>query len=426
MSASFLDTVYGESVFGPEITSLVATPVVQRLRHIRLSNIDSLDMPGIANLSRYEHVLGVSHLASKLGIYSRLPRDDRAAISAAALLHDWAVTSFGHLVEEAFRYVGTGFDHENRLYEILVENDQEEIGGIERQILYGRQTKLREWATKIVGATRREPFLREINDYIQGSGQYGRLISGDIDLDNIDGVFRMAVHMGLAADRESPVRLAEAIVDTSGPNGRPVFRRSAAADINRWVSLRKTVYRRLMLANSDFAGKLMILYAAVTSLESGELTKSDWSLIDQEFLSRLVHSREKAVRDTATRWLAGEVWNTTPLYWMAGPCPDYSSVLRYSKKLSLELSRHCFAYAIRDKRNRLLEIAFEDGTSETFGEDSSQWLLGVGSPVRRRFTAAETKQVIDMAESHFASRLRSSAMEPSTTEDDGGNQGWLL
>jgi len=103
MRASFLDTVYGETELGADLTALVASPVVQRLRHIRLSNIDSLDMPGIANISRYEHVLGVSHLVSRLGIYGRLPRDSRAALSAAALLHDWAITSYGHLVEEAFR-----------------------------------------------------------------------------------------------------------------------------------------------------------------------------------------------------------------------------------------------------------------------------------------------------------------------------------
>ena len=136
---SFLDSVYGDTPIDKDITALAGSPIVQRLRHIRLSNIDSVNMPGIANLSRYEHVLGVCHLVSQLGIYGRLGRHDRLAVSAAALLHDWAITAFGHLVEEAFRYVGTGFDHENRLHEILVEGDHDEVGGVDRQILYGRQ-----------------------------------------------------------------------------------------------------------------------------------------------------------------------------------------------------------------------------------------------------------------------------------------------
>ena len=426
MSSSFLDTVYGETTVGADITALVASPVVQRLRHIRLSNIDSLDMPGIANLSRYEHVLGANHLVGHLGLYSRLPREDQLAISAAALLHDWAITSFGHLVEEAFRYVGMEFDHESRLHEILVEGDQDEIGGVDRQILYGRQMNLKPWAEKIVGRDRADGFLLRITDYIQGHGKYGRLICGDIDLDNIDGVFRMAAHMGLPVDRECPIRLARAIVNAHEPDGSPVFSRSATADIAQWVKVRKTVYQRLMLADRDFTGKLMFLYATVAALEAGEINKNDWHFTDQQFLSRLLDSPTSAVRDTATRWTVGEIWHMTPLYWMRGPRPDFPNVLQYAKKLSLNLSRPCFAYAIRDKRNRLLNISFEDGTFENFGEDSSNWLFGVGSSMRRAFTAAESNRVLEVAKSYFSTSVISVAPSPWSKTNDGGNQRWLL
>ena len=426
MSNSFLDTVYGETTVGADIKGLLASPVVQRLRHIRLSNIDSLDMPGIANLSRYEHVLGANSLVGHLGLYNRLAREDQLAISAAALLHDWAITAFGHLVEEAFRYVGMEFDHESRLHEILVEGDQDEIGGVEKQILYGRQMKLKQWAEKVVGRDHADGFLLRITDYIQGRGKYGRLICGDIDLDNIDGVFRMAVHMGLPVDRECPTRLARAIVDAHEPDGRPVFSRSATADIAEWVSLRKTVYQRLMLADHDFTGKLMFLYATVSALEAGEVNKNDWYLTDQQFLSRLLESPTNTVRDTVTRWAVGEIWHITPLYWMEGPRPDFPNLLRYAENLSSNLSRPCFAYAIRDKRNRLLDIAFEDGTFENFGEDSSNWLFGVGSSMRKPFTAAESIRILEMAQSCFGTSVISAAPSPWSKANDGGNQGWLL
>ena len=423
---SFLDSVYGDTPIDKDITALAGSPIVQRLRHIRLSNIDSVDMPGIANLSRYEHVLGVCHLVSQLGIYGRLGRHDRLAVSAAALLHDWAITAFGHLVEEAFRYVGTGFDHENRLHEILVEGDQDEVGGVDRQILYGRQMNLRPWANQIVGLKNADRFLLRIKDYIQGRGRYGRVICGDIDLDNIDSVFRMAVHMGLAVDRDCPVRLARAIVDVRPPNGSPVFRRSATADIERWVFLRRAVYQRLMLADFDFVGKLMILYATVAGLEADEIRKGDWYLTDHQFMSRLLFSSTTTVKETAIRWIAGEVWDITPLYWMWGPQPDFPGILQFSKNLEAELSRPCFAYAIRDKRNRLLQISFDDGAYEDFGEDSSNWLFGVGSPTRRAFTTAESNRVIEMAQSYFGTPMISRAPSPQSKADDGGSQGWLL
>lgn len=50
---SFFDALYGEVRMEPAIADLASRPLVQRLRHIRLSNIDSLASPGIAHISRY-------------------------------------------------------------------------------------------------------------------------------------------------------------------------------------------------------------------------------------------------------------------------------------------------------------------------------------------------------------------------------------
>src|SRR3569623_1543574 len=96
---SFQDALYGRISFDAPFSQLLSAPIVQRMRHIRLSNIDSIDLPGIANLSRYEHVLGVAHLASIVGIRHSLTTTERLVLDAAAVLHDWAITSFGHLVE---------------------------------------------------------------------------------------------------------------------------------------------------------------------------------------------------------------------------------------------------------------------------------------------------------------------------------------
>jgi uncharacterized protein len=63
----FLDPLHGPIEFDETVLALIRSPVVQRLRHVRLSNIDSVDMPAIANLSRFEHVLGVAYLAGEVG-----------------------------------------------------------------------------------------------------------------------------------------------------------------------------------------------------------------------------------------------------------------------------------------------------------------------------------------------------------------------
>ena len=45
------DPLYGEICLSSPVAELVLCPALQRLREIRLSNIDSVRMPGIANVS---------------------------------------------------------------------------------------------------------------------------------------------------------------------------------------------------------------------------------------------------------------------------------------------------------------------------------------------------------------------------------------
>src|SRR5260370_27990410 len=94
---SVMDTLYGEFVLSRELSDLAASPTVQRLRHIRLSNIDSPSMPGIANISRYEHALGSCFLATQMSMGRRMASIEALVIEASATLHDCAITPFGHL-----------------------------------------------------------------------------------------------------------------------------------------------------------------------------------------------------------------------------------------------------------------------------------------------------------------------------------------
>jgi HD superfamily phosphohydrolase len=323
----FHDTLYGRICLDDEIQVLASKPIVQRLRHVRLSNIDSVDLPGIANLSRFEHVLGVAYLASKVAFRTRLPRIEDLVLQSGALLHDWAITSYGHLVEEALQYVGTRFDHADRLREIASGEASEEILDVNRQILVGRENGLPHWIRSITGSeSEAANFLVALAQVISGKGQFGKVISGDIDLDNIDNVFRMAYHMGLSIDREIPLQLAKAMV-AIGPNGNPIFTRSAERDIEVWKNTRSEVYEHLMLALHDFAGKVMLIFATIRAYEEGEIEKVDWSLTDFDFINRLLSSQIADTKEAAERWIAGEFWDLAPLQWVAGDRPEYVDLL---------------------------------------------------------------------------------------------------
>jgi HD superfamily phosphohydrolase len=420
------DSLYGPIELDDNVAALAATPVAQRLRHVRLSNIDSIDMPGISNLSRLEHALGVAHLAGEVGFRVRLTNYDKMVLQASALLHDCAITSFGHLVEEAFQYVGTGFDHEQRLRKIVSDEAPEEIGGVQRQILGGREMGLRGWCRNVTKSVPdMDRLIEDITDHIRGLGRMGRVISGEIDLDNIDNLFRMAFHLGLAVDRESPIRLARAMVALEGSCGDPVFQVSAQHDVEAWQVMRRAVYEHLMPAPRDFIGKTMMIHAAIHAFEQGELTAVDWGLTDDAFIASLLSSKSPEAKETAQRWLVGELWSFLPLVWMAGDRPDYPRMLEFSRALSDQFGRNCFAYAIKDKRDRQLSLKFDDGSVRLFGENPHRWLLGIGSPVMRPFSSRDNKAIFAYTASFFTTQV----LEPAVWNPTGSRrpqQPWLI
>ncbi len=419
----YLDTLYGSVKFEEPIASLINSPVVQRLRHVRLSNIDSIAMPGIANLSRYEHVLGTCYISQQMGFYSKLEKFDQIAFSAAALLHDWAITAFGHLVEEAFKYLDLGFDHQEKLHEIIANNKQVEVGGIALQILGGRQNNLQSWAQKAVGINKAEELLLTITKFVQGKDKLGHLISGEMDIDNIDNVCRMAYHMGLEVDKNLPLRLTKAIIAFKD-SGEPIFERSAEPDIGAWLEMRKSVYTHLMPAEPDFSQKLMILFATVKALQAGEIRIADWNLTDSDFLLRLRDSKDPEVRDIFNRWLCGEFWDTSPLYWVAGQRPSFPSLLAFSDELSAKLKRHCFVYGIKDKRERRLKLYYSDASYQEIGSSPKSWLFGIGSSKRQSFTQKEVNLSLDLAADYFKTRVI--GLTAPTHEDDVLEQACLL
>ena len=403
-----IDPLYGHIQFSPEISDLIGRPLVQRLRHVRLSNIDSIQMPGISNISRFEHSLGTAHLASHLGFWEQLSEGDRIVLQAAALIHDTAITPFGHLAEEAMMYLseirGAGPGHQERWSLLLGDVEQTEPGGVDLQIYLGREAGLRGWAEHVFGLRSAKQKLREILGAINGEGSLGVCIANGMDLDNLDNLSRIAFHMGLQVDRQIPTRIASSML-ALGSGRSVVFSERAREDIIEWLALRAHVYNLLMLSPRDFCGKVMLLYATVRAVQCNYLSPSLWMLTDQEFLGKLLSCREPKVVETTKRWLVGDLWSLSELVWMEGSPPKYSDVYRLSARLSTVLDRECFAYRITDKRSRRIDVSFSGGHLTSLGTGSTQWLLGVGSPVRSRaFTREQNRRIRQEACGLFGSR----------------------
>jgi HD superfamily phosphohydrolase len=161
---------------------LLDTPPVQRLRRISQLGTVTLVYPS-ANHTRFEHSLGVYHLADRalkgLGIEGR----QAERVRAAALLHDVGHAPYSHNVEELLhRHTGKYHDEvadligDGEVARVLTDHglNPDRIAGL-----------------------------------IAGEGQFGQLVSGELDVDRMDYLVRDAHHTGVpygTIDHERLVR----------------------------------------------------------------------------------------------------------------------------------------------------------------------------------------------------------------------------
>jgi HD superfamily phosphohydrolase len=149
---------------------LLDTPEVQRLRYIKQLSTVRLVYPS-ANHTRFEHSLGVYHLArealSQLGV-----GESRAkAVRAAALLHDVGHGPYGHQTEGIIqRRLGRHHD---------------EVGDLLAQ---GR-------LATVLEAHGLDP--EEVAALVAGEGKVGQLVAGELDVDRMDYLVRDAHHTGV-------------------------------------------------------------------------------------------------------------------------------------------------------------------------------------------------------------------------------------
>src|SRR5438552_1871487 len=145
-SRLLVDALYGLQTLDHFLADLIEQPEMQRLRDVRLSNINSGTLPGAANISRFEHSIGTALLAGRTAKGLGLDSADSHKLVLAALLHDVAITPYGHLMEEGFAYAEMQYDHEGRLLQIL--QGKAEHGTLDYQIFRGQSVGFRKVLAK--------------------------------------------------------------------------------------------------------------------------------------------------------------------------------------------------------------------------------------------------------------------------------------
>src|SRR6218665_1330695 len=243
----FTDILYGKIEIPEWILPFLKIPEFVRLRGVRLSNVDSFQFKDFNGPARWEHCIGVMHLASKFADKKNLDLRGRVHLMLAALLHDVATPPFAHTLE----YVLDGYDHELESSKILGANDSDDSNPgfpvFASQLPQFRNLCL--VTSKKIGVNI-DP--DEVAQLVVGDGDLGYVINGKIDLDNIDNVLRASLFLGIEVDKSTPYKLVDWLARTGlAINVQP----EDDIAVKYWMSYRTQMYSAFFNSTDEEIGR---------------------------------------------------------------------------------------------------------------------------------------------------------------------------
>uniref|UniRef100_A0A672SJ99 HD domain-containing protein n=1 Tax=Sinocyclocheilus grahami TaxID=75366 RepID=A0A672SJ99_SINGR len=292
----FNDPIHGHMELHPLLVKIIDTPQFQRLRHIKQLGTKYLVYPG-ATHTRFEHSLGVAHLAGCLikSLQEKQPElniteQDSLCVRIAALCHDMGHGPFSHLFDGMFipevqpDYIWehekasvdmfhcmrkkNGLDKEMKDYGLNLDED---IRFIEELILKGQKDG--QWSMK--GRTDDKSFLYEI---------VANKVNG-IDVDKWDYLARDCHYLGIPCGFDHQRLLKSARVCEVDKRKHICFRDKVADNVYGMFHTRYTLHRQALQHKTGYIidvkikealvladGKLMISKAKENMLEYTELT----------------------------------------------------------------------------------------------------------------------------------------------------------
>ncbi|MBR0472730.1 MAG: HD domain-containing protein [Methanosphaera sp.] len=161
------DSIHGDLHLTDFELKIIDTVEMQRLRRIKQLGFTNLVYPG-ANHTRFEHSIGTLYLANKVGQTLGLDNEVISLLRVCGLLHDIGHSPFSHVSEKALKH-----KHEYVTKEIIANSSITDI--IEEQF----DVKL-------------------INSIVDGKTKFGKIISGDLDVDRMDYLARDSYYTGVA------------------------------------------------------------------------------------------------------------------------------------------------------------------------------------------------------------------------------------
>jgi len=313
-----IDALYGHISLDIEKEALVV-PELQRLRSIRLCNVNSPYITGGDGLNRFEHAIGTAYLAQEIVKDRKIEQIDRDAFVLAALYHDIVTASFGHSLEYLFESVtGDEYEHSNIWLMFLSGRTIQ----TSRPIYYGYKFSL----NTVVD----HKIIEKISKILSGKHELSKFIANDIDIDNIDNVYRFAYHIGIKFDPEIPLILSKSL---KYYDGSIIVDDRLVGFLSNWFKIRERLYIYLLENVGEFSAKALLERAFIESIKEEIISVDDWILTDFEILQVMFKDGNKVTRDCIQRLMTMKFYNHSKVL----ICYNYEVIDNYLKyhKLSI-------------------------------------------------------------------------------------------
>ena len=256
---------------------IIDNPLFQRLRRIRQLSGAHLIYPA-AQHSRFEHSLGVMHIASQAGFALNekgyLNSDDIQVLRLAGLLHDIGHGPFSHLFEEIIQ--GKKISHEDYGKKIILNS---EIGDVLTKT--GFDKKL---VTKIAFGESKFQYLNEI-------------VSGALSADMMDYLLRDGYFTGAEHAKVDHKRITQSL---DIHKKKLALERSALYSFESMMHSRYQMFKAVYFHKTVRAAEVMLIEAlrlsddefGFTSFNLNEFVK----LTDEYVLSSLISSKSSKLK----------------------------------------------------------------------------------------------------------------------------------
>jgi HD superfamily phosphohydrolase len=399
-----IDELYGVTDFPEYLSPIINSAELQRLRDVRLINTFSTSLTSLSDVKRLSHSLAVTGLFLKMKPrFLHVTNQDitlARTVEVACLIHDIATPAFAHIFEWELNK-RWGWNHETQCESIIKGTYRPE--NIHHQIYFQKQLSLNGLIRKI-GVDPEQVWLTT-----RGKAPFGHLISGTLDLDNIDNVLRMYTALGLGDSRDKVLSMVDSIVLN---RDALIVQPKALSAIEWWLEARKQCYEIIIFDEHTLSAQAMLGQSLAKAIDAGFLGREYWHLTDEEILRRLLDF--KPTKEAIKRLVTGDTYALLGLYWydfdeeIAEYLRSPNIRVQIAEQVSSEVRLPCVIYYFEDNGtfSKKLNITLGEkpggGKNLFLGEDSHSLVLGIFTPSHDQSDIAAARKVITpLLEAHL-------------------------